>query len=146
MNRLELNTDILIACGQHVYKFNINLIRYNNLLHILDFRDWENQEVSLNNVSQTTMQTFLKTLELLHKQNIQVNFKSENSRDLLDKYLELELSVHTKIDDTVYYNSIAFLENKIYVLLSKNNKIELDVTELKEDINFIELIKEKYYK
>ncbi len=145
MKMLKLDTNIEINCGEHTYKFNIDLMRYSNLLHILDFRDWENQEVNLHNVTQTTMQTFLRTLELLHKQNIQVNFKSNDSRELLDEYLELELSVFTRIENTIYHKSIAFLENKIYILLSKNNKIEIDVNELNEDIDFMQLVKEKYY-
>ncbi len=142
---LKLDTNISINCGEYTYKFNIDLMRYNRLLQILDFKDWENQEVSVNNISQTTMQTFLRTLELLHKQNIQINFKSKNERKLLDKKLEIELSVLTKVDNTIYHNSIAFLDNTIYVLLSKNTKIEIDINELKEDIDFLLLVKEKYY-
>ena len=145
MKMLKLDTNIEINCGEHTYKFNIDLMRYNRLLQILDFKDWENQEVSVNNISQTTMQTFLRTLELLYKQNIQINFKSKNERKLLDKKLEIELSVLTKVDNTIYHNSIAFLDNIIYVLLSKNTKIEIDVNELREDIDFLLLVKEKYY-
>ncbi|QBJ04144.1 hypothetical protein [Fusobacterium phage Fnu1] len=145
MKMLKLDTNISIKCGEHIYKFNIDLMRCNRLLQILDFKDWKNQEIYVNNISQTTMQTFLRTLELLHKQNIQINFKSKNERKLLDKKLEIELSVQTKVDNIIYHNSIAFLENTIYVLLSKNNKIEIDVNELKEDINFLHLVKEKYY-
>lgn len=145
MKMLKLDTDISINCGEHIYKFNIDLMRCNRLLQILDFKDWKNQEIYVNNISQTTMQTFLRTLELLHKQNIQINFKSKNERKLLDKKLEIELSVQTKVDNIIYHNSIAFLENTIYVLLSKNNKIEIDVNELKEDINFLHLVKDKYY-
>ena len=48
MKMLKLDTDISINCGEHTYKFNIDLMRYNNLLHILDFRDWEKAATCCN--------------------------------------------------------------------------------------------------
>lgn len=145
MKMLKLDTNIEINCGEHTYKFNIDLMRYSNLLHILDFRDWENQEVNLHNISQKTMQTFLRTLELLHKQNIQVYFPSIYDLELKDMKIELHFSKYYEIEDTVYYRAIAFLEDTIYVLV-KANLIKINISELKEDIDFMQLVEDKYYK
>lgn len=82
------------------------------------------------------MQTFLRTLELLHKQNIQVYFPSIYDLELKDMKLELHFSKHYEIEDTVYYKAIAVLEDTIYVLI-KANLIKINISELKED---------KYYK
>lgn len=145
MNKLELNTDISITCGKHTYKFNLDLIKYNNLLKLLDFIDEEGQEVYLHNISQKTMQTYLRTLELLHKQNIQVYFPSRYDLELKDMKIELHFSKYYEIEDTVYYRAIAFLEDTIYVLV-KANLIKINISELKEDIDFMQLVEDKYYK
>lgn len=142
---LKLNTNISITCGKHTYKFNLDIIKYNNLLKILDFIDEEGQEVYLHNISQKTMQTFLRTLELLHKQNIQVYFPSIYDLELKDMKIELHFSKYYEIEDTVYCRAIAFLEDTIYVLV-KANLIKINISELKEDINFMQLIEDNYYK
>ena len=141
----NLKTQIKINLGKHTYKFDIDLMKYNNLLKILDFIDEEGQEVYLHNISQKTMQTVLRTLELLHKQNIQVYFPSRYDLELKDMKIELHFSKYYEIEDTVYYRAIAFLENTIYVLV-KANLIKINISELKEDIDFMQLVEDKYYK
>ena len=120
-------------------------MKYNNLLKILDFIDEEGQEVYLHNISQKTMQTYLRTLELLHKQNIQVYFPSRYDLELKDMKIELHFSKYYEIEDTVYYRAIAFLGDTIYVLV-KANLIKINISELKEDIDFMQLVEDKYYK
>ena len=120
-------------------------MKYNNLLKILDFIDEEGQEVYLHNISQKTMQTYLRTLELLHKQNIQVYFPSRYDLELKDMKIELHFSKYYEIEDTVYYRAIAFLEDTIYVLV-KANLIKINISELKEDVDFMQLVEDKYYK
>lgn len=142
---LKLDTNIAITCGEHTYNFNLDLIKYNNLLKILDFIDNENEEVCLHNISQITMQTFLRTLELLHKQNIQVYFPSIYDLELKDMKIELHFSKYYEIEDTVYYKAIAVLEDTIYVLV-KANLIKINISELKEDVDFMQLVEDKYYK
>lgn len=141
----NLKTQIKITCGKHTYEFNLDIIEYNNLLKILDFIDEEGQDVYLHNISQKTMQTFLRTLELLHKQNIQVYFPSIYDLELKDMKIELHFSKYYEIEDTVYYRAIAFLEDTIYVLV-KANLIKINISELKEDIDFMQLVEDKYYK
>lgn len=143
--KYNLKSQIRINLGKYTYKFDINLIKHNNLLKILDFIDEEGQEVYLHNISQKTMQTFLRTLELLHKQNIQVYFPSIYNLEIKDMKIELHFSKYYEIEDTVYYRAIAFLEDTIYVL-AKANLIKINISELKEDIDFMQLVEDKYYK
>lgn len=142
---MKLNTKISIKLDKHTYNFNTDLMRYNNLLDILQFKDTAGDEVYLHNISKSTIHSFLTTLETLYNNNIKVSLCADYRRCLGDKGLELEFSKLYEIEDTVYLERIGFLDNKVYVLV-KDTTIELDVIELKEDTNFIELIKEKYYK
>ena len=142
---MKLNTKISIELDKHTYNFNTDLMRYDNLLDILQFKDTAGEEVYLHNISKSTIHSFLTTLEILYKNSIKVSLCADYRRCLRDKGLELEFSKLYEIEDTVYLESIGFLDNKVYVLV-KDTTIELDVTELKKDTNFIELIKEKYYK
>lgn len=142
---MKLNTKISIKLDKHTYNFNTDLMRYNNLLDILQFKDTAGEEVYLHNISKSTIHSFLTTLEILYNNNIKVSLCADYRRQLGNKRLELEFNKLYEIEDTVYLESIGFLDNKVYVLV-KDTTIELDVTELKKDTNFIELIKEKYYK
>lgn len=65
--------------------------------------------------------------------------------ELKDMKLELHFSKHYEIEDTVYYKAIAVLEDTIYVLV-KANLIKINISELKEDIDFMQLVEDKYYK
>lgn len=142
---MKLNTTISIKLGKHTYTFNLDLMKYNELLDILQFKDILGDEVHLHNISKTTIQSFLATLEILYNNKLKIGLCTEYQRYFGNKKLELDFMSLYEIDDSVYLESVAFLENKIYVLV-RNTILELDVTELKKDTNFIELIKEKYYK
>lgn len=141
---MKLNTKISIELDEHTYNFNTDLIKYDNLLNILQFKDTSGDEVYYK-ISKSTTHSFLRTLEVLYNNGIEVSLCADYRRYLRDKWLELEFSKLYEIEDTVYLDRVVFLDNKVYVL-AKSNLIELDVTELEEDTDFINLIKEKYYK
>lgn len=120
-------------------------MKYNELLDILQFKDILGDEVHLHNISKNTIQSFLATLEVLYNNKLQIGLCTEYQKYFGNKKSELDFMSLYEIDDSIYLESVAFLENKIYVLV-RTTILELDVTELKKDTNFIELIKEKYYK
>lgn len=53
--------------------------------------------------------------------------------ELKDMKLELHFSKHYEIEDTIY-------------VLVKANLIKINISELKEDIDFMQLVEDKYYK
>lgn len=142
---MQLNTKISITLNKHTYDFTLDLMKYNHILDILQFKDILGDEVYLHNISNTTIQSFLATLEVLYNNKLQIGLCTEYQKYFGNKKLELDFMSLYEIDDSIYLESVAFLENKIYVLV-RTTILELDVTELKKDTNFIELTKEKYYK
>ena len=142
---MQLNTKISITLNKHTYDFTLDLMKYNHILDILQFKDILGDEVYLHNISNTTIQSFLATLEVLYNNKLQIGLCTEYQRYFGNKKLELDFMSLYEIDNSAYLEGVAFLENNIYVLV-RTTILELDVTELKKDTNFIELIKEKYYK
>ena len=142
---MQLNTKISITLNKHTYDFTLDLMKYNHILDILQFKDILGDEVYLHNISNTTIQSFLATLEVLYNNKLQIGLCTEYQKYFGNKKLELDFMSLYEIDNSAYLEGVAFLENKIYVLV-RTTILELDVTELKKDTNFIELIKEKYYK
>lgn len=142
---MKLDTTLSVKLGKHTYTFNLDLMKYNELLDILQFKDILGDEVHLHNISKNTIQSFIATLEVLYNNKLKIGLYTEYQRYFGNKKLELDFMSLYEIDNSAYLEGVAFLENKIYVLV-RTTILELDVTELKKDTNFIELIKEKYYK